>query len=300
MPFVTAWTNRLGNRSHNQDRCLVLEAAAGKSVLLAVADGMGGHARGDLAAQTAIDSLRRSFISARGKIADPAAFLEQAISHAHLDVVDTGRAQRPPLTPRTTCVVCLVQGDYAWWAHLGDSRLYLVRDGRIICRTRDHTPVEEMVQNGLLTDDSLRNHPMRNSVSRCLGGGPVLPKISSGETGMQHGDTLLLCSDGLWSALDEQRLCDLPADAGELERRVNQLTDEADVASYPHSDNISLVGLRWLAEEQRQTAARPTPGSDASRPATEPADSSDPADPLQEAIDDIHRALLEYAGEMKK
>ena len=290
MKVVCASSNRLGNRSSNQDRSLVLERPA--SVLLAVADGMGGHARGDLAAQTAVDSLRRSFISCPGHIHEPPQFLAQALNHAHLAVVDTGHAQQPPLEPRTTAVVCLVQGAQTWWAHLGDSRLYLVRDGAIVSRTRDHTPVEELVQNGMLEDDAIRTHPMRNSVSRCLGGTPVLPKISFGQARLEAGDTLLLCSDGLWSALTEQRLCDLPADGQQLEQRINQLTDEADVATYPHSDNITLVGLRWQASPAAEVAAGTAgPGSAADRA---------PADPLDQAIEEIHRAMREYAGEMKK
>jgi serine/threonine protein phosphatase PrpC len=297
MPMITAWTNRLGNRSSNQDRCLVLERPHG--VLLVVADGMGGHDRGDLAAQAAIDSLRRSFFSCQGRIADPCAFLEQAVNHAHLDVVDTGLAQQPPLTPRTTCVVCLVQDNHAWWAHLGDSRLYLVRDGRVMARTRDHTPVEDMVQKGLLSDDSISTHPMRNAVSRCLGGEPALPKITFGERHLQHADTLLLCSDGLWSALDEQRLCDLPDSPDALCQRVDQLADEADVATYPHSDNISLVGLRWLEVEQPQADDTPAAAPEESVPPA-PATATDPEDPLRKAIEDIQRAMHEYADEMKK
>ena len=295
MKVVHASSNRLGNRSSNQDRCLVLEQA--ESVLLVVADGMGGHARGDLAAQTAVDSLRRSFLSCPGPNDDPQRFLAQAINHAHLTVVDAGHAQQPPLEPRTTCVVCLIQGDEAWWAHLGDSRLYLVRDGTIVSRTRDHTPVEELVQNGVLDDEAIRSHPMRNTVSRCLGGSPVLPKISFGHARLKAGDTVLLCSDGLWAALTEQRLCDLPADDQTLEQRINQLTDEADVATYPHSDNITLVGLRWLAA-QRGAPAEEEAVAKTARPATTA--SAVPADPLEQAIEEIHRAMLEYAGEMKK
>lgn len=294
MEVVTAWTNRLGNRSSNQDRCLVLKPPG--QVLLVVADGMGGHARGDLAAQTATDSLTRSFISCGSYIADPRNFLEQALNHAHLTVVDTGRAQQPPIAPRTTCVACLVQGNQAWWAHLGDSRLYLIRDGTVLTRTRDHTPVEELLQNGQIDEDALRTHPMRNGVSRCLGGTPALPKISFGQAELQPGDTLLLCSDGLWSALSEDRLCDLPEDSNELEQRINQMTDEADVATYPHSDNISLVGLRWLSAEKHTASPDVSPAPD-NNTETPP---DTPPDPVQEAIDEIHRAMLEYADELKK
>ncbi len=291
MPPVSAWTNRLGNRSDNQDRCLVLERPG--ETLLVVADGMGGHARGDLAAQTAIDSLRRSFLSSQAPIGQPRAFLQQALHHAHLDIIDTGNAQRPPLSPRTTCVVCLVGDAHAWWAHLGDSRLYLIRDGRIRRRTRDHTPVEEMVHNGLLDEAQIARHPLRNSVSRCLGGEMEWPKASFDDAPLRAGDSLLLCSDGLWSALDESRLCDLPRDPATFAARLNQLADEADVASYPHSDNISLVGLRWLARADEPAGA---PGERAKSGDAAPAT----ADPVQRAIADIHRALLDYAGEMKK
>jgi len=289
MNMITALTNRLGNRSSNQDRCLILERFG--RVLLVVADGMGGHARGDLAAQTAIDSLSRSFLARRDVIDDPEAFLKNALHSAHMEVVDAGRADNPPVNPRTTCVVCLIQGDQACWAHVGDSRLYLLRGAALLTRTRDHTPVEELLQSGAIVEEDLRTHPLRNSVSRCLGGGLKLPKISFDQARLKTDDVLLLCSDGLWSALPEQRLAELST-YGDLERSVNLLTDEAELASYPHCDNISLVCLRWLS------AGRPQPGN-----VPGPAPSTAPAregDELQQAIDDIHRAMLDYASEMKK
>ena len=121
MNVITALTNRLGNRTNNQDRCLVLECFG--RVLLVVADGMGGHARGELAAQTATDSLSRSFLARSSPIEDPQGFLKNALHSAHMDVVDAGRAENPPVNPRTTCVVCLIQDDQAWWVHVGNSHL---------------------------------------------------------------------------------------------------------------------------------------------------------------------------------
>jgi serine/threonine protein phosphatase PrpC len=293
MNVVTALTNRLGNRSNNQDRCLILERFG--RVLLVVADGMGGHARGDLAAQTAIDSLSRSFLGQRGVIDDPQNFLKGALHSAHMDIVEAGNAENPPVNPRTTCVVCLIEGDQAWWAHVGDSRLYLLRNCTLVARTRDHTPVEELLQSGAIAEDDLRTHPLRNSVSRCLGGGLKLPKISLDQARLETDDVLLLCSDGLWSALPEQRLFELST-YGDLERDINLLTDEADLASYPHSDNISVVCLRWLAAGKPQAVETVT----APAPATEPVPAAEERDDLQQAIDDIHRALLDYASEMKK
>ena len=298
MKVVSAYTNRLGNRSNNQDRCLVVERPGG--ALLVVADGMGGHPRGDLAAQIAVDTLNRSFLSHRGHIDDPHGFLETAINHAHLSIVDSGRAQKPAIDPRTTCVVCLVQGDKAHWAHVGDSRLYLVRAGAVLTRTRDHTPVEDLLQSGTISEEDTGSHPLRNAVNRCLGGAPKLPKISFGEAELHPDDTLLLCSDGLWSALPQERLEQIPI-YGDLEQSISRLTDEADLASYPHSDNISLVGLRWLSRDTDDATVKPVakpPAAD--KPAAPKAAEAPPRDPVQQAIDDIHRAMLDYAAEMKK
>lgn len=297
MKVVAASSSRLGNRTGNQDRLLV--ESRPECVLLAVADGMGGHARGDLAAQTAVDSLRRRFLEQPGVPDDPRGFLAQALNHAHFEVVDAGLALDPPLEPRTTCVVCLVIGNRAWWGHLGDSRLYLVRDASVAARTRDHSPVEDMLRKGMIDEESSRHHPMRNSINRCLGGSPVLPKASFGDTILESGDTLLLCSDGLWSALSEDRLCDLPEGENQLEQCTDQLTDAAQAATYPHSDNVTLVALRWLggSEADAPLARRAARGT---RRNPRPAPQSAPEDAVQSAIDEIRRAVLEYADEMKK
>ena len=295
MKTLTAATSRLGNRSSNQDRCLV-EKKPGH-VLLVVADGMGGHARGDLAAQVTVDSLARSFQRARLPIDDPQAFLKQAIHTAHLDVVDAGRSHNPPITPRTTCVACLVQNDIAVWAHVGDSRLYLLRAGALLKRTRDHTPVEDLLQSGLVSEEELRTHPLRNSVSRCLGGSPRFPDISFDQENLAAEDMLLLCSDGLWSSIPEPELVSIQ-NAAELEHGLNQLAEEAEMASYPNSDNISGVALRWLAAD-KTTGATDRDATAPEAPAAKPQEPQD-KDELEQAIEDIHRAMLEYASEMKK
>lgn len=294
MKVLTAATSRLGNRSSNQDRCLV-EKKPGH-VLLAIADGMGGHARGDLAAQTAVNSLIRSFRREHLPIAEPQDFLKQALRTAHLDVVDAGRSHNPPITPRTTCVICLVQNDTAYWAHVGDSRLYLLREGTLLRRTRDHTPVEELLQSGLVSEEELRHHPLRNSVNRCLGGSPRFPNISFDQESLTLEDTLLLCSDGLWSAVPEPQLVTLSSCCSNLESGLSQLADEAESASYPNSDNISGITLRWLAAD----IALDTNHQSGTAPDSAVPEPDKGKDQLEEAIDEIHRAMLEYASEMKK
>lgn len=285
MRYQYALTNRLGNRASNQDRCVIRHGE--ERALLVVADGMGGHARGDLAAQAAVDTLSRLFREQNGPIPDPRAFLERALTRAHEQVVRVGQAQQPPIEPRTTCVVCLVQGRSAWWAHVGDSRLYLLRDGRCLVRTRDHAYVDELVQRGEISEAEARHHPMRNSVSQCLGGSSSLPEASFGQMDeLRPGDCLLLCSDGLWSALPENRLETLQ-DKPDLNRALEQLAEDAERASYPRSDNISAVALRWLEHKAIQPQA-PLAQAQAA-----------PRDPLDAAIDEIQRALAEYGSELE-
>ncbi|MEE9343261.1 MAG: protein phosphatase 2C domain-containing protein [Gammaproteobacteria bacterium] len=287
MKTLTASINRLGNRSVNQDRCLIIRHD--EKILLAVADGMGGHTRGELAAQTAIESFQRSFEKLPGVIDDPLTFLQDAIQKAQTDIVLAGDKEVPTVDSRTVCVVCIVQGNHAWWGHIGDSRLYCLRFDQVTTRTRDHTPLETLLANGEISEDRLRTHPLRNSVSRCLGGiQKTPPKASFDHAALKNGDMILLCSDGLWSALPEKKLCSLNA-AASLDIALTKLGEDAEHESYPNSDNISAVSLRWfdgatVMDDPAKNASDNTRASN--------------GDPLQTAIDEIHRALIDYSDEM--
>jgi len=288
MDYTAGQANRLGNRANNQDRCLLLEQ--GGTVLLAVADGMGGHARGELAAQAFIDTLGRLFLGSEG-LEDSATFLRDAFRAAHRAIQCVGEAQEPPVQPLTTGVACLVQGGTAMWAHVGDSRAYLIRDGRTALRTRDHTRVAEMVEAGLITEQQARLHPLRNHVSLCLGGTPQPPPVTLGpKIYLIEGDVLLLCSDGLWSAVSETRLTAL-LEEKDTARAIDGLAEAAEQASYPQSDNVSGVALRWAG--QRQDTGNAGTG------ATPPHTGNAPQDPLDRAIAEIEQALAEYGGEMR-
>ena len=288
MRFTARQTTRLGNRSSNQDRSLVL--ADSDTVLLAVADGMGGHARGDLAAQAFIDSLARQFRE-RDPLQDPDEFLHQALQSAHDTIIAVGRAQHPPIEPLTTGVACLVSGDSAHWAHIGDSRLYLLREGGIVFQTRDHTPLADMVAAGLLNERQARSHSLRNQVSRCLGGHETRPEPTPGPTAyLQSGDVLLLCSDGLWSPLEPQHLAALTA-SEDLADCLETLAVTAEARSYPHSDNVTAVALRW---EGTEAGADPAPEGGKNPDA----DSDDGFSSLDRAIAAIEEAVADYEDEL--
>jgi serine/threonine protein phosphatase PrpC len=242
MPFETALASRQGDRRLNQDRGAArIRESAG---LLLLADGLGGHPRGELAAQVFIDSLSAAFAQARGPIPDPGRFLERAMSRAHAEIVRAGEQEHPPVAPLTTAVACLVQQQRACWTHVGDSRLYLFRGGHRFLQTRDHSLVQEAIELGEWPEEARELHPLRNAVTRTLGGRSQAPVIEHPqEIDLQPGDTLLLCSDGLWSALPESRLLQLAA-APDLGEAVQEIARQAEQAGRPHSDNVTLVVLR--------------------------------------------------------
>jgi serine/threonine protein phosphatase PrpC len=287
MEYLIGQATRTGNRKHNEDRIAV--CAVDDSVILVLADGMGGHEQGELAAQTLVDTIVSEFKTEPKPVARPARFINRIIKQAHDAVMDAGFKQDPPTTPCTTCVVCIVQHGYAWWAHVGDSRLYLVRDGSIQFQTRDHSHVENLLRRGEINASQAENHPMRNYLTECIGGKINYPEIdSSKKTRLKKGDTLLLCSDGLWGALKQQQLLD-----GIQRDNLDELSDElaylAEQESFPGSDNISLITFRMLDPDSKP--ARKNKQSPAS---------SNKTARLEGAIDEINKAIREFESEMRQ
>ncbi|HEX9877638.1 MAG TPA: protein phosphatase 2C domain-containing protein [Gammaproteobacteria bacterium] len=246
MKVDAAELSLLGNRKENQDR--VGTILADGSMLLIVADGMGGHSQGATAAQVTIDTLRSCFVATRKPLLDPQGFLTMALSTAHDRVVGLGTQLALDHRPRATCAVCLVQDGGSFWAHIGDSRIYHVRGGEVIERTRDHSHVELLLREGLIEEQQISNHPMRNLVECCLGGDAPLPGMHiSAQRKLRPGDALLVCTDGLWSGVSDEQIA---MAAGDLNRPLNDalhaLGEQALGGNAPHSDNASVVGLRWL------------------------------------------------------
>jgi serine/threonine protein phosphatase PrpC len=252
-PFEAARTTFTGNRACNQDRCLVL--ADGDCVLLAVADGLGGHPRGEVAAQLLVDVCEALFRRAVRPLADPQQFLLSCVGKAHQAIRRYGARQEPPMQPRTTAVLALVQNGVAHWAHVGDSRLYLLRDGQVMAQTRDHIQVRFVRQGGDGPSRALA------SLTRCLGGLPLPPVTTCAPaTPLRPGDTLVLCSDGLWGQVPSAMLRDAFSRIRQpLHQCLEGLALEAVEAE--NSDNVSAVALRWLADPDADGATADRPGS---------------------------------------
>jgi len=238
-----------GGRDSNQDRLGV--ATAGQVALLSVCDGMGGHADGERAAEIAERAILERFRKSAQPLLDPLGFLQRALGVAHDRVVAFG-AQRPvELRPRATCAICLVQDSSAYWAHVGDSRVYHVRGGRVRARTRDHSHVEVLLREGVISDAEIPGHPMRSYVESCLGGDPILPEVSlSPRQALLSGDIVLVCTDGFWSALDDEQIGGAFVSPGRsLQETLATLAAQAVTAAGGASDNTSVAALRLLDPE---------------------------------------------------
>jgi serine/threonine protein phosphatase PrpC len=289
MKYELAQTSLLGNRKSNQDRCLVLEAP--DAILLALADGMGGHPRGESAAQILMDTSRKAFLTSRKPIANPRVFLSGLLELAHRQILEFGQQQTPPIEPRTTGVLCLIQGNKAHWAHLGDSRLYVMRAGVICFRTDDHSYVEHLRQQGLISSAQVHTHRFRNFVTRCLGGQNNHPVAELGEPfSLQEEDIILLCSDGFWAPLPERALVNALSDKAQaFTTRLENLAQQAESTSKPESDNVTGVALRWLKGTFDLDPA------DINMALTHNADPHEQKniseEHIQEAIDDLRRLL---------
>jgi PPM family protein phosphatase len=235
----------LGDREDNQDRVTV--SAAEQAALLIVIDGMGGHSDGSRAADTALKSLLESFRQTSLPMFDPLGFLHMALSRAHDEVAKLGNGQTIDTRPRATTAICLVQEGAAFWAHIGDSRVYHLRHGKIVQRTRDHSHVELLLREGKITEEELPTHPMRNFVECCLGGDPAIPEMTvSGRNTLLPGDVLLLCTDGIWANLRDTDIAGFfREDNQELRAWLEALGRRAVQASAPFSDNSTAAVLRW-------------------------------------------------------
>ncbi len=235
----------LGDREENQDRVAIIQGD--ESVLLIVIDGMGGHADGALAAEVSVATLTKEFGKVKQPVFDPQGFLHQAIATAHQALVDLGDDQSVESRPRATCTLCLVQDNSAYWAHVGDSRIYHLRDQQILERTRDHSHVELLLQEGLIAEDEIMDHPMRNFVECCLGGDFTLPGMTvTRQKPLLPMDILLCCSDGFWSGLTDDDFS-TPGQNGEsLSKGLQRLGEQAVRQNNPHSDNTSAVALQFL------------------------------------------------------
>ena len=243
MRFSIYQESKKGGRKSNQDRmgyCFTRDA-----LLMIVADGMGGHLQGDMAAQIAVQTVGSLFQQqATPILKSPQRFLESSILDAHQQILHYRTANKLAESPRTTIVACIVQNGAAYWAHVGDSRLYWVRTGEILAQTRDHSKIQSMILQGLASPAEIDTHPDRNKLFNCLGS-PELPTVElSRKMTLKPGDTLFLCSDGLWSSVSDQSIASAFADKTVM-RAVPDMIYLALMEAGSEADNVTGMAMSW-------------------------------------------------------
>jgi PPM family protein phosphatase len=300
MKFTIFQDSLVGDRSGNEDR---VGYAYGKDVLLMViCDGMGGHHGGEIAAEIAVQEITRRFkIEARNKLKRPFEFLVSSVQAAHRAIVAHADEQHMLECPRTTCVAAIVQNGYAYWAHAGDSRLYVLRGGRLVAQTSDHSKVQQMIEAGQISTEQAKTHPDRNKIFSCLGG-VVPPHIDMGrEIRLEVGDTVILSTDGFWAQIPAATLAQMLTKQT-LNSLMPGLLREAHRRASGESDNITVVAMTWEKQDDALVADTQTLGDE------DFATSTNTTQPLATAAganddvsdDEIERAIAEIQSAIRK
>ena len=236
MRYRYAISTEKGTRDYNQDRAACLEGS--DSVLLILGDGLGGYAGGDIAADILVDTASKAFLKIRTPVIDePSLFLALILQHSHRAINRYAEKSAENIDPRTTAVLCLIQNGYAYWAHAGDSRLYLFRNGSQLTRTLDHTGSDQ-AKGG---DHGI---PKKKGLYNCIGG-PSRPSISLGpEIALQYGDRLLLCSDGVWQGMAIDEVTEYIHE-DDLEEAIDNMLETIVKRHSDICDNVTSVVLSW-------------------------------------------------------
>ena len=225
--------------------------------LFIVADGMGGHAAGDVASEMSVEVVSRGLAELNAlDSGDAQSRVGDALRDANRAVYERTRTERDKLGMGSTVSALLLSDTRFIVGHVGDSRIYLVREGRMEQLTRDHSLVQEQVDAGLITAEQARRHPQSNVITRCIGmADEIEPDVFDGEA--RVGDAFLLASDGLTGMVEDKRIEQLLMSRATPARIVDALIAEAN--NNGGNDNITAVVVRVLAAESTGTDREVTP-----------------------------------------
>ncbi len=242
-------------RENNEDYFCYAEPQADeefrrKGRLAVVADGMGGEEGGEIASRLAVDAVRDTYLALPER--DPQQCLIEGFKAAHDAILECVR-QRPGLQGMgTTCTAVAITDGHAHVAHIGDSRLYLIRGSSLLRLTHDHTAINNLIEQGVITLEEADTHPQRHVLTAALGAHrEVSADFSPAPIPLQAGDVLVLCTDGLWGQITDDELLSTASGKAPAEA-CKELVRIAKSRGGP--DNITVQILRIAAGEQQQPA----------------------------------------------
>jgi len=231
MKYLYSRYTDTGMRDRNEDALKIL--TSDHSLLAVVADGLGGHLHGEIASETAVNTILQAL---ENKDAD-----EDTLAYAI--IAASSAIQRAGINGYSTAAALWIQGDYAIAAHIGDSRIYQFRNGKIIFQSADHSVVQAAVLVGALKPDALRKHKDRNKLFRVLGDGNDEPKVDSMELTVKPGDRFLLCTDGFWEPVTEEEMVKTALNFHDPDNWLNAMRSIVDSAHDRNQDNHTAVAI---------------------------------------------------------
>lgn len=240
-------------RVRNEDAFATLSNQAGQ--LFVVCDGMGGHPGGDLAAKIASTGIKSFFTDHADKILSlQREAIDLSLKHAN-ELIKEAVAKHPSYTSMgTTCEVVFLHENKAFWGHIGDSRIYHLSEGKLSQLTKDHSYVQHLLETGTITQEEAKNHPRKNEISQCLGAELIYPQIGAEALELQHGDMLLICTDGLTNMVDQESIRQVLVDGklstqGKADKLVKMANDQGG------ADNITVILVQHIALSSTQKEA---------------------------------------------
>lgn len=259
MPQVkTSWKTDVGRRQANEDSALVMPASElpeGVDALLVIADGMGGRASGEIASTTAVTAVRDAFCNVAAKSSRSLADVLNDCLLAANDAVYRKATSDPALDGMgTTCVAVAFSGSRVFYSHLGDSRAYFLRDGRLRRLTEDHSFVAEKVKSGEITEDQARKSRFRNVITRAVGLESTA-QPESGSLDLKDGDVVLLCTDGLSGPVSDGQIVDILCSSPDPDEVCSEMVRTA--LKNGGSDNVTVVIATYGTVNRRDAKPQP-------------------------------------------
>ena len=240
-------------RDHNEDSILRLggeQSPPGVDALLVVADGMGGHAAGEVASKLTVEHIEQHFTSGAFASATADEFEEalRTLLQNVNQVVHTAGQDTDKRGMGTTCTLVVIKDDHLYYAHVGDSRAYLLRGGELDQVTDDHSWVEEMVRAGSLSKEEARTHPNRNVITRAIGL-DVSVVVDTGVCALRDGDLIMLCSDGLNSMISDEEIHTVLEKSSFKNVCINLITAANEAGGHDNTSiAVAYLGDKWRSD----------------------------------------------------
>lgn len=235
MGWDTAIADNIGGRDEQQDSACVCES--GGNVLLAVADGMGGHKGGAIASGILTETAREFWAKEKHPVEDPQAFLTRIALAAHERVNKAG--EENDIEPRSTVVMLYGTETSAYWIWIGDSRLYRFREGKFRERTKDHSVIQMLLEMGKISEDEMATHPDQNRLLQSLGGDNE-PEIAFDSVTLSENHGFVLCSDGFWETVTQEEM-GAALTGTNLAASAKDMVEKAAERGGAAGDNIAVV-----------------------------------------------------------